>query len=167
MSDIWKWVISNSNALMVILTGFTLCVSIIIQIILAKQRNEDIRARIHGSIVNDSLNTFLCLSNIGKRSAWNVRICINKDFLDTLPCHMQNKEYLKILNEKPIVIEAGERLYYLLHSTHRLKDLCGEKILTIRISGKYCDAYKINQVISINEFINHPPYKLFFKDKSD
>ena len=30
--DMWNWLISNSNALMVILTGFTLIASIIIQI---------------------------------------------------------------------------------------------------------------------------------------
>ena len=167
MIDIWKWLIVNSNVLMVILTCLTLIATIIIQIRIEKQRNEDIRARVHCSIVCDSLHTFLCLTNIGKRSAWNVQICINDDFIDTLPYHMENKVYLKALTENSIVIEPGEKIYYLLHSTHRLKNLCNEKKLTIRISGKYCDAYKLNQAISLNEFINHPPYKLFFKDKAN
>ena len=167
MSDIWIWLTGNSNILMVILTCFTLIATIIIQIRIEKQRNEDIRARVHGSIVSDSLHTYLCLSNIGKLSAWNVRVCINEDFIDSLPYHMKNKDYLKILNERPIDIEPGERLYYLLHSTHLLENLCGDKLLTIRISGRYCNAYKINQVISINEFVNRPSYKLLFKDKAN
>ena len=99
---------------MVILTGITIIISIILQIRLEKQRNEDIRARVHGTLVSDDLHTYLCLSNIGKQCAWNVRISLNGDFIDVLPNHMKNKEYLKILNDEPIIIEPGDKLYYLL-----------------------------------------------------
>ena len=165
--DMWNWLISNSNALMVILTGFTLIASIIIQIRLEKQRNEDIRARLHVSLINDDLHTYLCLSNIGNRSAWNIQVYINEDFIDILPIHLDNKVFIKILNEKSTAIETGEKIYYLLGSTHWLKNICKERILKIQINGKYCDAYKFNQVISINEFFNHPPYKLFYKNKAN
>ncbi|MBD5260463.1 MAG: hypothetical protein HDS46_06815 [Bacteroides sp.] len=165
--DMWNWLISNSNALMVILTGFTLIASIIIQIRLEKQRNEDIRARLHVSLINDDLHTYLCLSNIGKQNAWNIQIHINEDIIGILPTHLKNKEYLRILNEQSTAIKPGEKVYYLLGSIHVLKNLCNEKEMTIKISGKYCNAYKLKDKISINEFLNHPPYKLFFKNKSN
>ena len=114
MNEIWTWLINNSGVMMVILTGITIIISIILQIRLEKQRNEDIRARVHGTLVSDDLHTYLCLSNIGKQCAWNVRISLNGDFIDVLPNHMKNKEYLKILNDEPIIIEPGDKLYYLL-----------------------------------------------------
>ena len=165
--DIWTWLIANSRAIMVLLTTFTLLWSIVIQMRIEKQRNEDIRARVHGSLINDDLHTDLCLSNIGNRSAWNIQVHINEDFIDILPIHLDNKVYIKILNEQSTALEPGEKIYYLLGSTHCLENICNERILKIQINGKYCDAYKFNQVISINEFFNHPPYKLFYKNKAN
>lgn len=137
MNEIWTWLINNTGVMMVILTGITIIISIILQIRIEKQRNEDIRARVHGTLVSDDLHTYLCLSNIGKQCAWNVRISLNGDFIDVLPNHMKNKEYLKILNDEPIIIEPGDKLYYLLDSTNDLKKLCSEKSLEICIKGRY------------------------------
>lgn len=145
MNEIWTWLINNTGVMMVILTGITIIISIILQIRIEKQRNEDIRARVHGTLVSDDVHTYLCLSNIGKQCAWNVRISLNCDFIDVLPNHMKNKEYLKILNDEPIIIEPGDKLYYLLDSTNDLKKLCSEKSLEICIKGRYCDKYMIKQ----------------------
>lgn len=64
MNEIWTWLINNSGVMMVILTGITIIISIILQIRLEKQRNEDIRARVHGTLVSDDLHTYLSLIHI-------------------------------------------------------------------------------------------------------
>ena len=165
MDEHWTWLVNNSSAVMVILTSVTLLWSIVMQIRNERHMNEDIRARLHGSLVNDDLHIYLCLCNIGQRSARDIQIKMNEDLIDVLPTHFDNKIYLGKLNEQSTAIEPGEKIYYLLGSTHLLKSLCRENVLEIRINGKYCKTYKINQVISINEFLNHPPYRLFFKEK--
>lgn len=165
MEQFWIWLLSNSNACMVLLTGIAIIVSIVFQIRLDYQRNEDLRARIEASLMSDDLHTYLCISNIGKRNAWNVHIKINDEFIKELPNCFENKIHLKSLCSDPINIAPDEKLYYLLYSGNMGKRMCEDKKVILNIQGKYCNRYSFKQRISINEYINHPPYKLFFKNK--
>ncbi len=165
MEQFWIWLLSNSNACMVLLTGITIIISIIFQIRIEYQRNEDIRARIDASVMSDDRHTYLCISNIGKRNAWNVLIKINDEFMKELPNCFENKIHLKSLCSAPLNIAPGEKLYYLLYSGAMGKSMCEDKTVILNIKGKYCNRYRFKQKITINEYINHPPYKLFFKSK--
>lgn len=150
---------------MVLLTGITIVISIFFQIRIEYQRNEDSRARIEVSLMSDDLHTYLCLSNIGKRNAWNVHIKINDEFIKELPNCFENKIHLESLCSAPLNIATDEKLYYLLYSGNMGKRMCEDKRLILNIQGTYCNRYKFKKKISINEFINKPPYKLFFKSK--
>lgn len=104
MSEYWTWLVNNSSAVMVILTSFTLIWSIRTQVRLDKQRNEDIRARIHGYLISDDLHTYLCLTNTGKRSAWNIQIHLNEELMDVLPTHFSViKAFNSILNDLAVI----------------------------------------------------------------
>lgn len=167
MEHFWQWLLSNSNACMVLLTGITIIISILFQIRIECQRNEDVRARIVAYLMSDDLHTYLCLSNIGKRNAWNVLIKINEEFIEGLPNCFENKEHLKSLCSESINMAPDEKLYYLLYSGNMGKRMCEDKKIILEIRGKYCNRYHFKQKISINEYINHPPYKLFFKNKQE
>lgn len=115
--------------------------------------------------MSDDLHTYLCLSNIGKRNAWNVHIKINDEFIKELPYCLDNKIHLKSLCSGPLNIAPDEKLYYLLYSGNMGKIMCEDKSVILNIQGKYCNRYRFKEKISINEFINKPPYKLFFKSE--
>lgn len=166
MSIFWKWLVCNGAAFMVLLTGMTIILSLFLQFRNEYLRNEEVRARINFSIVNDNLYTFLCITNIGKFAAWNIKVEIEDALIENLPNINLNKSYLQKLNEKTLCLEPGEKIYYLLGSICQIKKLCETTNLEIKIRGKYCKRYKIKHKISINEFINHPPYKLL-NEKSE
>lgn len=163
MEQFWTWLVSNSNACMVLLTGLTIIISLFIQIRMEYHRNEDIRARIDAYLMSDDLHTYLCLANVGKRIAWNVHININEDFINELPGCFENKIYLKSLCSNTITLAPEEKLHYLIYSGNMGERMCEDKEILIKIKGKYCNRYHINQKISLNEYLNRPPYKLFYK----
>ena len=160
MNNFWEWLFENSAAFMVLLTGLTIIISLSIQLRNEYLRKEDIRARINFFIVNDNLYTYLCITNIGEFVAWNIHVEIEDVLIEKLPNINLNKLYLQKLNEKTLCLEPREKIYYLLGTICQIKKLCETSNIDIKISGKYCNRYKINKRISINEFINHPPYKL-------
>lgn len=58
MNEIWTWLINNSGVMMVILTGITIIISIILQIRIEKQRNEDILAPNHRTEIVSGLGKY-------------------------------------------------------------------------------------------------------------
>ena len=136
---------------------------------LKRQWDEANRARLTFSIVVFNGLHLLKITNCGTATAYNIHIKFNEDFINN---HFSNsiKIWLRKLESNPFCIEAGVSKHYYLapiygDGLYRLQNesydgaqinkwLDEHKTDKIKIKGRYCDTYDINEEFSIDEYIN-------------
>lgn len=148
---------------MIILTYHSLKQSQEQMIKFEKQREEEIRARIHASIIIYEKAYYLKLKNIGKTDASNVRITVNQDFIDTLAA--KDKRIFKDI-ENPFYIEVEHPVYLFIGWCTEVNEKYKDQDITIKLSGAYYSAsveYSFNEELRLSEFVN----KLHFVVRGD
>lgn len=136
---------------------------------LQRQWNETNRARLTFSIIVNNGLYLLKITNCGTVIAYNISIKFNDDFINN---HFSDsvKEWFHSLENKPFCIEAGVSKHYYISPIAgygsceiRGKSFSGAQIdnwlkkhITdkIKITGKYCDIYDIDEEFSMEEYIN-------------
>ncbi|MCM1041294.1 MAG: hypothetical protein NC396_02540 [Bacteroides sp.] len=138
--------------------------------VIKTQWKEDNRARLNFSIiVNDGL-FLLKISNIGKETAYNIKLSIVSEIIDNHYSADIKKVYEK-LQEKPIAIEAGVSKYFYIsriNDTNLATIQIGNEVFNndsinkwidnnkdkpLNIIGRYCDQYDIKDSFCISDFI--------------
>ena len=135
-----------------------------------KQQQEEERARLLFSIISYKGLFLLKISNIGKRTAYNIKIKVDGDFIENHFYKNIKKEYEE-LAKTAFVLTGGDSKYYYLSpvtSNNKTTHYIGEEEYaatmvnqwleenlssSITINGNYCDKYPVNEVVSIHEFI--------------
>lgn len=136
----WIAISAFASFAMVVITWFSLR-------LMKRQWNEEKRPRLNFSIAISQVWYVLKISNIGKQNAYNIDIDFNQEFIDILS--PVRKSSFERLETKSFAIEAGCSKYYLISSCEEWKSACSEII----VKGKYCNKYKIDEKIYIDEFI--------------
>lgn len=168
----WNAISAIVTAIMALIAIISLCQNRRQLRILKEQWREDNRARLNFSvIVNDELY-LLKISNIGKETAYNIKLNLSGDLIDN---HYSDsiKDLYKKLQSRAIAIEAGVSKYFYIS---RVKSLDGGPIQIrgdkaahtqesvnkwiddnrdkpLKITGSYCDKYDINESFCISDFI--------------
>lgn len=167
----WTAISSIVSSIMVLIALISLCQNRKQLHLLEKQREEDLRAKLVLEIISWQNLFLLKISNIGKETAYNIKIDIEGELIDN---HFSNniKDEFKSLSNNIFNMVVGHSLYYYispvysensaLHNIGGNESFNGKEInkwlnkykdSSIHISGRYCDKYIINEDFSISKFI--------------
>lgn len=135
-----------------------------------KERKEDIRARLSFSIINWHGFYMLRIANVGKETAYHINLNVTgKPIIENLYPFVRS--VFEKLSKMSFCLEAGKDAYYLIspdESSNRYNGLEGDLQLSsskiqewlqeyddedIHITGKYCDKYKVQEDLSIREYL--------------
>lgn len=136
---------------------------------LKKQRDEDTRARLLIEIVSNRGLFLLKITNVGKETAYNTKLCIQSEMINNHFSKEVKNRFNKINTLRTIIV-AGRSLYFYISpikqtdTTHQIRDEYFNSAeinkwldtywnTPIIIKGSYCGRYIINEEISIKDFV--------------
>ncbi len=137
---------------------------------LKRQWKEEHRARLSFSIVSKQGIFMLKIANVGKETAYNIRLTFSDQFIESLLSN-STKEIYRKLNGKSFIIEPYTDKYYYLapiygissvkfHRTNEVfsaeeinKWLDVFRYIPIKINGTYCDIYHISETLKLDNYL--------------
>ena len=137
---------------------------------LKRQWNEKYRARLSFSIVSKQGLFMLKIANVGKETAYNIRLTFSDDFIESLLAN-STKEIYRKLNRKSFIIEPNtDKFFYLspIYGNSSVKfnrtneEFSAEDInkwldvfryIPIEINGTYCENYRISEALILDDYL--------------
>lgn len=150
----WQWLLENSAPVMVIITGLSICISILLNWLDKHRQFKLSRPRLHASIIISNQAYYLRIYNSGKYCATDVNIAINNDFIENLPTKWNTKKVFENLVSSPFYIEAEDSKYYFIGFCGNVHEAWTDKNIKLVINGTYCGSYKLKETLIMDHFIN-------------
>lgn len=137
---------------------------------LKRQWSEDHRARLSFSIVSKQGLFMLKIANIGRETAYNIRLTFSDQFIESLLAN-STKEIYRTLNGKSFSIEPNTNKYFYISpiygdssvTFHRTNEkfsaeeknrwLDKFRYIPIIINGTYCDNYHVLETLKLDNFL--------------
>lgn len=137
---------------------------------LKRQWSEDHRARLSFSIVSKQGLFMLKIANVGRETAYNIRLTFSDEYIESLLAD-STKEIYRKLNGKSFSIEPSTNKYFYLSpiygdssvTFHRTnEEFSAEEInrwlnmfryIPIRINGSYCDNYHVSETLKLDDYL--------------
>lgn len=168
----WVTISAFITATMALIAGITLCQNHLQLKELKRQWEETNRARLTFSIVSKQGMFLLKITNVGKRTAYDIELKFSDEFIDILFSERVKNTYKYIQNNK-LAIESGDSKYYFIapkflnengmyyigeHENYTEEFinqwLDANFTKRINITGKYCSQYDINESLSLDYYIS-------------
>ncbi len=137
---------------------------------LKRQWSEDHRARLSFSIVSKHGIFMLMIANVGKETAYNIRLTFSDQFIESLLADSTKDIYRK-LQGKSFSIEPNTNKYFYISpiygnssvTFHRTNEkFSAEEInkwldefrnIPIKINGTYCDHYYVSETLRLDDYL--------------
>lgn len=137
---------------------------------LKRQWSEDHRARLSFSIVSKQGIFMLMIANVGKETAYNIRLTFSDQFIESLLANSTKDIYRK-LQGKSFSIEPNTNKYFYISpiygnssvTFHRTNEkFSAEEInkwldefrnIPIKINGTYCDNYHVSETLRLGDYL--------------
>ena len=164
----WEAVSAISNIVMAAIAFMSLGVSFYLLHKERKQRIEDNRARIDFSIIKHMHGYYLCVENVGKETAYDIKV-----YVSGLPIENNLYDFVKKvfvdLKDSSFVLKGGAKRYFYISPSimeyniklpwkeKRTKDEINNWLKeydskAITINGKYNNKYPIKERFTIRDF---------------
>ena len=164
----WEAVSAISNIVMAAIAFMSLGVSFYLLHKERKQRIEDNRARIDFSIIKHMHGYYLCVENVGKETAYDIKV-----YVSGLPIENNLYDFVKKvfvdLKDSSFVLKGGAKRYFYISPSimkyniklpwkeKKTKDEINNWLKeyeekTITINGKYNNKYSIKESFTIRDF---------------
>ena len=159
----WDAVSSITSVIMMGVALFTLWITY-------QQRRDELRARLAFEIISWNGLFLLKITNVGKESAYNIKLNFSGEFLEN---HFSNeiKNEFAVISARAFTMIAGRDLHYLLAPIWKTKNstfqigkeeygsketnewLDKNKKAKLHICGTYCNIYHVEEHLSIDDYI--------------
>lgn len=138
--------------------------------VLKRQWKEEHRARLSFSIVSKQGIFMLKIANVGKETAYNIRLTFSDQFIESLLAN-STKEIYRRLNEKSFSIEPNTNKFFYLSPIYGdssvifprtneqylaeeiNKWLDGFRFIPIEVNGTYCNNYHISETLILDDYL--------------
>lgn len=159
----WDAVSSITSVIMMGIALLTLWVTY-------QQHRDELRARLSFEIISWNGLFLLKITNVGKESAYNIKLTFSGEFLEN---HFSNeiKDEFAVISARTFTMTAGRDLHYLLTPIWKTRDstfhigkeeygskeinewLDKNKKAKLHICGTYCNNYHVDEHLSIDDYI--------------
>ena len=164
----WEAVSAISNIVMATIAFMSLGVSFYLLHKERKQRIEDNRARIDFSIIKHMNGYYLCVENVGKETAYDIKVHVSGLPIENNLYDFVKKVYID-LKDSSFVLKGGSKRYFYISPSimeyniklpwkeKRTKDEINNWLKeydskAITINGKYNNKYPIKEKFTIRDF---------------
>ena len=168
--NLWYWMGENVGVLSVIATAAMAILTFCTLMQNRKQMREINRARLIFSIISYQSSFYLKIENCGNETAYNINLFINEDYIDNL-LFDNTKNKLKNLKKSFNIAPNSSKYYYLfpimlkegsyikdnnqiLYANQTNKWLEKNKDRLMKITGIYCNKYKVKEQLSVISYVN-------------